>query len=127
MNADNKPIQFYRYEAIEYGDMLNDDKSKMLIPSVKLVLQTYKLTKETPKGYWINYGFTYGEHLRIHSRWVSKTARKRFAYPTKQEALDNYIARTNRRISILKGQLRFSQLALTKAYNLNNNHGTPNR
>lgn len=44
-----------------------------------------KIMKETPKGYWV--------HEEPHRRWVSKTGRKRYAYPTKELALENYIAR----------------------------------
>ena len=43
--------------------------------------------------------------LRGYSRWVSKTAKKRYAYPTKEEALINYIKRTEKRIRILKANL----------------------
>ena len=39
------------------------------------------------------------------NKYVRKTGRKRFAYPTKEEALINFKTRTDRCIKILKGYL----------------------
>ena len=102
-------MQFYRYEAVVYASMSSDDGdygySSAFRNSPKLVLHTYNLHKETPKGYWIGSGFYAPDMLRGYSRWVSKTALKRYAYPTKEEALNNYIKRTEKRIKILKTHL----------------------
>jgi hypothetical protein len=48
-------------------------------------------------------------------RWVSKTSRKRFAYPTLKEALHNFRARKNRQISILTHRLERAKTALNIA------------
>ena len=102
-------MQFYRYEAVVYASMSSDDGdygySSAFRNLPKLVLHTYNLHKETPKGYWIGYGYYAPDMLRGNSRWVSKTAKKRYAYPTKEEALNNYIKRTEKRIRILKANL----------------------
>ena len=47
----------------------------------------YTVARETPKGVWLDYssGGSAG--------WVSKTAKKRRAYPTQEEAVASFIAR----------------------------------
>lgn len=63
-------------------------------------LHRHPIVKETEKGYWIlSYGFHSGK------RWVSKTARKRWAYPTEEEAYTNFRLRTERCVKILNAQL----------------------
>jgi hypothetical protein len=109
---------FYRYKAVVYASMSNDDGdygySKSFSRRPTMVLSTFNLHKETPKGYWIGYGHP-DNGLQSHSRWVSKTAKKRYAYPTKEEALTNYIKRTERRIGILKAQLSDCEYGLDAA------------
>lgn len=118
-----KRMQFYRYEAHEYAVMDYDGEYiSSPIPNPRLVLYTYELHKETPKGYWIGHGFYAPENLRSNSRWVSKTGKKRYAYPTKEEALSNYIKRTERRIKILKRQLWSIELALNIAKSKQKSH-----
>ena len=121
LNMDND-MQFYRYEAIVYASMSNDDGdyeySKQFRNPPKMVLHTYNLHKETPKGYWIGWGHCAPDTLRSNSRWVSKTAKKRYAYSTKEEALTNYIKRTERRIRILSAQLENCEYGLSAAKTL---------
>ena len=64
----------------------------------------YQLVKETPKGYWITHRSW--RLQMISPKWISKTSRKRFAYPTKQEALTNYIKRTERKPGIFESVSR---------------------
>ncbi len=107
-------MKFYRYEARTYAVLSDDEYVSPKISIPELELMEFNLHKETPKGYWIGYGKSY-QNLRSYSRWVSKTSRKRYAYPTKEEALQNYILRTERRIKILKNQLYDCQFSLKNA------------
>lgn len=66
-------------------------------PITQVELRCFPVTKETPKGYWIS---VFGTR-----KWVSKTARKRYAYDTKEGALESFRIRTTRRISFLKRDL----------------------
>ncbi len=61
-------------------------------------LEKFPITRETAKGFWI---IVFTEDV-----WVSSKARKRYAYPTKEEAFLNFQKRTKRCILILKSQLR---------------------
>lgn len=107
---------FYRYEARTYAVLDRDgDYVSPLFPDPKIELMTFNLHKETPKGYWIGHGLYAPDNLRANSTWVSKTAKKRYAYPTKEEAMNNYLKRTERRIKILKNELLTCEIALRKA------------
>jgi len=79
---DPVPEVFYRYEW--------DNIHK------KIKLVKFEFIAETPAGYWIQ------EHciesmfgpLRFESkRWIPKRSKKRFAYPTKEEAIKNFFMR----------------------------------
>lgn len=94
-----QPIKFYRYTWYEQGQLDSEGEPVMsFFPSVVVRKHEYRLKKETSKGYWIKSEFDYIEF----KKWVSKTAKSRFAYPTEQEAMNNFIARTKVRIEILK-------------------------
>jgi hypothetical protein len=87
-------------------------------PNPKLEVREYNLLRETPKGYWIGYG-NFGYNKYEWKKWVSKTSKKRFAYPTKEEALVNFIKRTEKRLKILDWQLQVCKISLNLAQNLN--------
>jgi hypothetical protein len=71
-----------------------------LPPRISLELKEFKLLRETPCGFWIcTTGFFFTK------KWVSKTSRRRYAFPTKEEALKNFQKRTEKRIRILTNQL----------------------
>ena len=52
---------------------------------------------------------------------MSKTSRKRFAYPTKEQAKESFAARKRRQIVILKFQLRNAEFALEYILNRQDN------
>lgn len=109
-------VSFYRYEVIQYGSLgIDGEYEPPKIPNPKIELRTYNLYKETPKGYWIGYGNLVDGKLRGQAHWVSKTAKKRFAYPTKKEALDNFIKRNEKRVKILKRQIWSCEIAISVA------------
>lgn len=103
---DMREMKFYRYETVEYSE------SDIGIPNPTLVLREFNLFKETPKGHWIGCGLHIPGSLRGKAFWVSKTSKKRYAYPTKAEALNNFIRRKKRQKGILKYQLSSCQAAL---------------
>jgi hypothetical protein len=109
-------MKFYRYEAIEYAQMDSDTGEYIdrVFPNPQLHVNEYDLLKETPKGYWIGYG-SLGVSMYNWKKWVSKTSRKRFAYPTKEEALENYIKRTEKRLKILEWQVQECEIGLKLA------------
>lgn len=89
-------MRFYRYYT-------HVSTSSYGLRQVSVELKKYKLVKETPKGYWITNDWDYG--IIYFKRWIPKKSLKRHAYPTKEEAMKNYIKRTEKYTSILKGRL----------------------
>jgi hypothetical protein len=77
-------------------------------------MESFPVERHTPKGVW----------LRVwgHEKWVSATAKKRYAYPTQEEARESFIARKKRQILILSNQLieakKMLQMAETSTFNL---------
>lgn len=103
--------KFYRYEIDKYR---SSDVAFSNRLSTKLACRTFYLHKETPKGYWIS-SFKPGSMLESKDKWISKTSRKRFAYPTKEEALENYIFRTQCRVGYLEKNLEHAKNGLENA------------
>lgn len=109
-------MKFYRYEERYYTSLGGDgDYSFPGIPILKLELNEFNLYKETPGGYWIGYGEIAPGKLRGHARWVSKYSIKRYAHPTKEEALHSFIKRKEKQISILEDALSDAKMALLSA------------
>lgn len=107
--------KMYRYQDYFYGS--EDNLSGEPLPVCKISLDEYKVIKETPKGYWIS--FPYLSHISTDwKKWVSKTSRKRFAYPTEEEALNNFIARRKSRIRHLEYNTVCARVALSKAISI---------
>lgn len=107
-------MEFYRYKSVEYASLGNDgDYNIPTIPCPKIEIEIYNLWSETPKGYWIGHGLP--NLLHGYKIWISKTSKKRYAYPTKKEALDNFIKRNEKRIKILNHQLMISEINVAKA------------
>jgi hypothetical protein len=105
-------MRFYRYEAIQYAE--HDYDGELVspkYPNPKLELNVYELISETPHGYWIGYDL-------IKLKWISKTSKKKFAYPTKEEALTNFIKRNEKRIKILEYQIMYCKISLGHAMKL---------
>ena len=59
-------------------------------PNLKLL--TFDISRETPKGFWIDDRTNY----ELQVRWVPGYTVRRYAYPTKKEALNNFKERTKR-------------------------------
>lgn len=92
-------MKFYRYDIVRRVDGMDRIYGQP-------VLSTFNLVKETPKGYWID--------VWMGNKWVSKYGKRRYAYPTKEEAIQSCIARTNKRISYCRRDLRVAESGLRK-------------
>lgn len=71
-------------------------------------IHEFDVLSETKEGYWINMGMTFNGEPPI-KKWVSKSSKKRFAYPTRKEAYESFMARKKRQIKILGSQINDSR------------------
>ena len=76
-----------------------------LHPTISCV--KFKVIKETPKGVWITPEWDYGDYQ--FKRFVLHGAGKRYAYPTFEQALDNYKRRKKWHTRHLAHQLRMTE------------------
>jgi len=88
---------------------------------IQLHLSKFRIFSHTPKGVWI---LIEGGKLQNHKwiqnkKWVSNTSRKRFAYPTKKEALESLLYRKESQIAIIERQLKIAKAVIQKIEELN--------
>jgi len=96
---------YYRYYDILYTDR-----------KVSVQVSEYYVIKRTPKGVWVSiYDTELFEKEMCHL--VLNSAKKKYAYPTKEEALTAFKFRKKRQIKILNAQLKRAELALNLAEN----------
>ena len=98
----NEPEYLYRYDYTNY-----EAASIFGAPRVEVHPESFLIVKRTPKGAWVN---TY-----FGRKFVNLGARKRWACPTREEAMESFIARKERQLSILKAQARNVEAALDRA------------
>lgn len=116
----SEPKKFYRieeewracYSVTEWSESMFD------IARLDLVIKTFYEIKKTPKGSWIREITLPGALYQPPSRWVSDTAKKRYAYPSKKQAWKSFVAKRQSQIRILEGQLERAQIALETAKNM---------
>lgn len=85
-------------------------------PDVKTFrLLTIPIVKETPKGYWVQQYFG-------KKRFCLNDARKKWAYRTKEDALQSYIIRKKREIERAERTLYNAKERLRKALELQNDN-----
>jgi hypothetical protein len=95
--SENNFPTLYRYESSSFSGQ-----------HLALWLSKFKVVKETPQGWWISrdgYGWE-------KNKWVAKHGIKRFAYPTKELALESFIKRKTKMIQKLKNSLACTEIIL---------------
>ena len=85
--------QFYRFQETMYSE------AKMM-----LNMMAFVVIKHTPCGVWIDH---YGS-----KKFVNTNARKRYAWATKEEALESFHARKRKQARLLRWQLKKAEAAL---------------
>lgn len=83
-NQKHESAKLYRYESVRYPVRIDDELVLYGLSAPKLELREFLITARTPKGVWI--GICHGNKRK----WVSNTSRKRYAYPTKAEAIEAF-------------------------------------
>ena len=103
-----QPKVLYRYTSYVSEDTFEGEMC------IELVCAKYKIVAYTLRGYWI--GKLYPSTIEpLKWKWISAHTVKRFAYPTKYQALKAFVYRKRRQIPILNWQLAHAKLAQTTA------------
>lgn len=95
---------WYRYEDRRYAAPLDEWERPCGSSRLVVELRQMDVTKVTPKGVWLGGFYT--------RRFVLLEANKRYACPTKAEAMTSFLARKTKQASILRNQLRNVELAI---------------
>lgn len=109
-------MEFYRYvldSKEKWGKDYDGEYIRSGFRDVKIVEKIYSAVRETPKGYWIIN--TENSYFGEKQRWIPKQSRRRYAYPTRKEALESFIKRQEERIRILGIQIGDSRIGLFNA------------
>lgn len=111
------PDFLYRFKEIYYNRGLDQFDNPLPGSYIELNIEKYEIIKKTKKGVWIYTGDVLGgiKCFCNSKRFVLLSGKKRFAYPTKKEALESFKARKNRQIEILSHRLGNAKSALNLA------------
>lgn len=101
--GEEHPKIFYRFHK-ENKWNLDESEEVMQYDTAIVRMEEYRLERATPKGYWIRP--LHWSQYAPHRVWVSATARKRHAYPTKEAAFESFLVRSKHRKNHLVAQLR---------------------
>lgn len=93
------PKVLYRYEVEKFW---RDEDTYV----TKLTLREYSVVKTTLRGVWINPSTCF---FKMTNKWVSLSSKKRYAYPTKEEAFNSLVIRNRKRIQYLERDLDFAK------------------
>ena len=82
-----------------------------------LEVEVYVGVKKTPKGMWIirNDWIDYVDQKWVNKRFILDSSKKKYAYPTVQGAVNNFIKRKIKQLSILERQLNDTKYQLELA------------
>lgn len=104
---------WYRYEDVQYAGPV-DEFDRLLGPGpLRIMLRTFPVTRHTPSGVWLSNASS--RYAYRPERFVLRDAKKRFACPTKKEALESFIARKKRQAGIHRARMQRAELALNAA------------
>ena len=95
---------YYRAAHINYAPSLDQFDEPMGQGRVEVVVYHYAVAKHTPKGVRLENG-----------KFVSNTSRRRFANPTREEAIVSYLARKEAEISIYQARIKNIKRAMAVA------------
>lgn len=98
----NEPTYYYRYE-IDIWKELSGTKRE-------LTLRTFRMDKKTPCGAWVRELAQWGTSKK---RWIADNSRKKYCYPTKEQAMHSLAVRKLRAFEYAEEALLRAKIALT--------------
>lgn len=101
---------WYRYIDIQFAPPMDEFEHLSVGGEVKVHLQEYKVIRETPKGVWLC--SVIGDYECSDRRFVLRGTRKQFACPTKEQAMESFVARKKAQIRIYTARIKRAEEAL---------------
>lgn len=98
---------WYRYVNGRYAPPLDEFERPCGRGEAYLHLLEFAVLRHTPCGVWLSSAGEFGL-----PRFVLRSSRKRFACPTKEEAVESFRARKAKEIRILRGKIADAEAAL---------------
>lgn len=106
-------VKMFRVVCVRYTSAGDDTFS--YFSECKIHYIEVPVTKTTPKGHWVDFHGT--------RKFILSTARKKWAYPTRHEAIESFIAKKKRQIGILDAQSREAKSLLDMALKMREREG----
>lgn len=97
---------------------------------VTVTIEKFKVIKATPKGYWVASQYSPSwltpEELikRKYAKWVSKTAHKRYCYPTMELAVASFKRRKWIQLGKLEHQIAQARFVVSRLEDLTDDQET---
>lgn len=101
------PEIWHRIEDRTYSSI--PDEYDRWYPITKVEHRKFEVLKHTSKGVWLR------EHPMVMPKFVLRDARKRFACPTIEEALESFIARKTKQASIYRNRMVKAEWCIAEA------------
>ncbi len=98
---------WHRFEDVHYAAPVDEFDRPMGEGTIKVEHREYEVLKETPKGVWLNIGFS--------KTFVRRDAKRQFASPTVEQALEKFLRRKERQLAILRARMRSVEVAISQA------------
>lgn len=100
---------WYRFDDRRWAEGYHDEFGEWQSTGTRVTVDEskFRVLKTTPRGVWLD---DFGRQ-----RFVRQDARKRFACPTRGEALESFRARKKRQLSIMKARVALIERALAEA------------
>jgi hypothetical protein len=108
---------WYRYHDVAYSTGYDEFTDRSTGSVIEVELKEYEVLRHTPKGVWINASpFRSSTSLKdlADEKFVLLSARKRFAHPTRKEAMTSFLARKKAQIRIYEARISRAKTALRK-------------
>jgi len=106
---------WYRFTDVAYSTGYCEFTDRSTGSMIKIELTEHEVVRRTPKGAWINRGSGAWGSMHGELRFVLLSATKRFAYPTKAEAMASFLARKKAQARIYRARMERALRAINEA------------
>lgn len=113
----NMVEKYYRYQEFRYSHGVDQFDDPLPGYDLRVNLLTFGVVKKTPKGVWICQTIDTGVFMGIHGikKFILNSARKKYACPTKADAINAFLARKLRQRKIVKKLLEDIEMSISQA------------